>query len=124
MSKSSRRSKVVSYIAIPVFSLLTTMAYSQEVKTAAEGGPEANIDRPGSDFDNFTLPAPPSGMLDIRVDQCSQACAKNSKCQAWTYVKPNYDTGTAGTVLAERQRSGSEEQCMLCFRNGRRSQYG
>ena len=43
---------------------------------------EWNIDRPGSDFSNFDLPAP-------NPELCRDRCAQDPKCKAWTYVKPN-----------------------------------
>lgn len=44
---------------------------------------EHNTDRAGSDLQTgFNLPAP-----DPRL--CKEACDQNSKCVAWTYVKPN-----------------------------------
>lgn len=41
----------------------------------------ANIDRPGGDYKNFDL----NGEYP---SDCRDACAKDSKCQAWTYVRP------------------------------------
>ncbi len=41
----------------------------------------ANIDRPGGDYANFDL----NGTYP---SDCRDACAKDSKCQAWTYVQP------------------------------------
>ncbi len=43
---------------------------------------ENNIDRPGSDYKNFDLPAA-NPLL------CKNQCAADKKCKAWTYVKPN-----------------------------------
>jgi hypothetical protein len=43
---------------------------------------EEDTDRPGSDYDNF----------DVRADDpalCRQACERDSRCRAWTYVQPN-----------------------------------
>ena len=44
-------------------------------------GVEVNIDRPGSDYKSFNLPYP-----DYRL--CQNACERDPKCMAWTYVKP------------------------------------
>ena len=56
------------------------------VKAATPAPPasamEWNIDRPGSDFSNFNLPAP-------NPELCQDRCAQDPKCKAWTYVKPN-----------------------------------
>ena len=43
---------------------------------------EKNTDRLGSDYNNFDLPRADPGI-------CRDACAKDAKCKAWTYVKPN-----------------------------------
>jgi len=42
---------------------------------------EVNIDRPGMDYKSFNLPYP-----NYRL--CQNACNKDPKCRAWTYVKP------------------------------------
>ena len=44
-------------------------------------GVEVNTDRPGLDYKSFNLPYP-----DYRL--CQNACKKDPKCRAWTYVKP------------------------------------
>ena len=41
----------------------------------------ANIDRPGGDYTSFDL----NGTYP---SDCRDACAKDGKCQAWTYVRP------------------------------------
>jgi PAN domain len=40
---------------------------------------ETNIDRPGSDYRNFTVTA---------ANLCQDTCKKDNKCLAWTYVNP------------------------------------
>ncbi len=44
-------------------------------------GVEVNTDRPGLDYKSFNLPYP-----DYKL--CQNACDKDPKCRAWTYVKP------------------------------------
>jgi hypothetical protein len=41
---------------------------------------EFNIDRPGQDYSNF-------GLSDSRPELCHAACARDSNCQAYTYVQ-------------------------------------
>jgi len=65
------------------------LAYGQETKPAHVGEFMYDTDLPGSDIEHFTLDAPPEGTLDLRVDQCAQACWQNEDCVAWTFVKPN-----------------------------------
>jgi 1-phosphatidylinositol phosphodiesterase len=45
-------------------------------------GMEVNIDRPGSDFANFDLP-------QARPHLCKEACMRDARCAAFTYVNPN-----------------------------------
>ncbi len=45
-------------------------------------GMEFNTDRPGLDYRSFDLPWDDPGL-------CQEACTRDSKCKAWTYVKPN-----------------------------------
>jgi len=45
-------------------------------------GMELSIDRLGGDYRDFDLPRP-----DPRL--CRQACERDRRCKAWTYVKPN-----------------------------------
>jgi hypothetical protein len=42
---------------------------------------ERNTDRPGADYRSFNLPAPEPA-------RCRNACAREARCQAWTYVRP------------------------------------
>jgi hypothetical protein len=79
-----------------VLCLIVAAAYGQPVKTAAGLAPMVNVDLPGSDIKHFTLAAPPPGTFDLRQNQCSEACATNVKCVAWTYVKPNTIQGPLG----------------------------
>jgi len=44
-------------------------------------GLEVNIDRPGWDIQNFDLPAP-------QPDLCRDACMRDGRCRAFTYVNP------------------------------------
>jgi hypothetical protein len=43
---------------------------------------ENNIDRPGSDYNNFNMRA-------NNPELCKQACFADTRCKAWTFVKPN-----------------------------------
>ena len=62
-----------------------------------ESGMEWDINRPGSDFSNFNLPAP-------NPELCRDRCAQDPKCKAWTYVKPN-------TVQGPNPSAGSNTPC-------------
>jgi hypothetical protein len=43
---------------------------------------EPNIDRPGGDYTNITLP--PGSVSQV----CLNLCSADAPCKAWTYVKP------------------------------------
>ena len=48
----------------------------------ANAAMELNVDRPGGDYTNVTLP-PGSG-----APMCENLCSADAPCKAWTYVKP------------------------------------
>jgi hypothetical protein len=47
----------------------------------AQGSYEPNIDRQGSDYQNFDIHGGPAA--------CLSACANDRRCAAWTFVHPN-----------------------------------
>lgn len=97
MNKLSRKTKAASCLSAVLLCFLIATAYAQEVKLPRGGEHMYNIDLPGSDIGGpFTLDAPPSGMLDLREWQCSEACWQNKDCVAWTYVRPNTIQGPKG----------------------------
>jgi hypothetical protein len=49
---------------------------------------EANVDRPGSDYRDFDLPA-------ADANACRSACQAETQCQAWTYVNPGVQGASA-----------------------------
>lgn len=52
-----------------------------------EGKREPQVNRPGMDYRNFELARPAPAL-------CEEACAKERRCRAWTYVEP----GVQGNV--------------------------
>jgi hypothetical protein len=44
---------------------------------------EIGYDRPGSDYRNFA-------MQSGSESQCQDACLRDQRCRAWTYVRPGY----------------------------------
>ena len=53
------------------------------------GAIEFSIDRHGGDYRKFEIKPDPRG------ESCAQACKADSRCRAWTYVRPGY-SGPAG----------------------------
>jgi hypothetical protein len=87
---------VQRYACWVVFCLIAVVAIAQGTKVGGDTGPKDRVDLPGSDIRHFTMAAPPANTFDTRVKQCSDACAANKDCLAWTYVKPNTIQGPLG----------------------------
>ncbi len=65
-----------------------------------------NTDRPGSDYSNFDLQgAYPS--------DCRDACLKDSRCLAWTYVKPGVQGPKARCWLKNAVPAEQPNQCCV-----------
>lgn len=65
---------------------------------------ETNIDRAGIDYTSFNLSNP-------LPDLCLAACAKDSKCKAYTYVKPGIQGPQARCYLKSGRPSPSSNTC-------------
>lgn len=65
---------------------------------------EPNIDRAGLDFSGFDLSRP-------LPDLCLAACAKNPKCEAYTFVKPGVQGPNARCYLKSGRPSPSSNTC-------------
>ena len=87
---------VQRYVYGFIFCLIAVVAIAQGIKVGSDTGPKDNVNLPGSDIAHFTMALPPPGQFDIRMNQCSGACASNKDCLAWTYVKPNTIQGPLG----------------------------
>ncbi len=89
-------------------------------------GVEVNIDRRGADYKNFDLPYP-----DYRL--CQQACNKETRCKAWTYVKPYTSQGATArcwlkysvpkAIRANCCISGIKKIKKTTFSNGCKKEY-
>ena len=80
----SKRNFLVSAGAALLFGALPALALAG----IAPPSMEANVSRWGSDYRRFTLDK--GG-----AEGCAAACAQDSKCQAWSYVKPGASGGTS-----------------------------
>jgi hypothetical protein len=67
---------------------------------------EIGVDRPGQDFRDFDLPEP-------RPDLCSNACASDARCKAFTYVKPNIQGSTARCWLKSSVPDPVQNDCCV-----------
>ena len=68
---------------------------------------EPNTDRPGRDFANMQLLT-----ADPRI--CGLKCGKDSRCRAWTYVRPG--GRASGTMLPQESRSSGAIKRLLHVR--------
>jgi len=69
-----------------------------------------NTDRPGGDYSNFEIGVPPA---------CRDACMKDGRCVAWTYVKPGIQGRRARCWLKDRVPAAVANPCCT---SGTRSQ--
>lgn len=67
---------------------------------------ENNIDRVGLDYSNFNL-------ASANPDLCLAACAKDPKCQAYTYVKPGVQGPSARCWLKQGIPTTSTSTCCV-----------
>jgi len=81
----SKRKFLVSAGAALLLSALPALGLAETAKPSME----ANVSRWGSDYRRFALDK--GG-----VEACAAACAQDSKCRAWSYVKP----GASGIASA------------------------
>lgn len=65
---------------------------------------EGNTDRPGFDYTNFVLNNP-------RAILCQWSCQKDSRCRAWTYVKPGYQGPNARCWLKSAVPNPVKRNC-------------
>lgn len=68
---------------------------------------EFGIDRFGGDYRNLEVPASPDGA------QCAAACQGDSRCRAWTYVRPGYHGAAARCFLKSRVTRPRSRPCCI-----------
>jgi len=65
-----------------------------------------NTDRPGQDYRNFTLSTP-----DWHA--CYEACVADTRCQAWTYVRPGVQGSQARCWLKNGVPAAHSDSCCI-----------
>jgi hypothetical protein len=68
---------------------------------------EYSIDRTGGDFRNLDIPPDPTG------GSCHEACEKDNRCRAWTYVRPGYEVAAARCYLKDRVTRPRHRPCCV-----------
>jgi PAN domain len=71
------------------------------------GATEFSIDRIGGDYKNFETPPDPTG------NACQEACAADSRCRTWTYLRPGYDGPAARCFLKDRLTRPHHKPCCV-----------
>jgi hypothetical protein len=72
------------------------------------GGPlEYSIDRFGGDYRNFDLQPDPT------ASACKAACEADSKCRAWTYLRPGYAGPAARCFLKNQVKAPRRRPCCI-----------
>lgn len=70
-------------------------------------GTEWGIDRIGGDLRNFEVAADPAGAV------CKAACEGESRCRAWTYSRPGYESMAARCYLKTRVTAPRPKPCCI-----------
>ncbi|HLL26649.1 MAG TPA: PAN domain-containing protein [Xanthobacteraceae bacterium] len=86
--------------------LLLLVALFFAAAASAEPTFEQDSDRPGSDFNWFTMPQPWPRL-------CQEACLNTSECVAWTYMKPNVRGLRAGCWLKSEVKPATPNVCCV-----------
>ena len=68
---------------------------------------EFSIDRVGGDYRYFDVPADPKG------EACKAACQGDTKCRAWTYVRPGYITPFPRCYLKDKIKPPRRKPCCI-----------
>lgn len=68
---------------------------------------EFSMDRPGGDYRSFDLPPGPTG------NACQAACDADSRCRAWTYVRPGYIGPAGRCYLKDRITAPRRRPCCI-----------
>ncbi len=73
-----------------------------------KGGPvEFAIDRGGGDYRSVELSPDPTGL------SCKAACEGESRCRAWTYLRPGYGGPAARCFLKDRVKPPRHRPCCI-----------
>ncbi len=72
-----------------------------------KGPAEFSIDRNGGDYRWFDTAPDPAGAA------CKAACDGESRCRAWTYVRPGYIGATARCFLKDKLKPPQARPCCI-----------
>lgn len=83
---------------------LITLAFIFSGVIASADTFEGGWDRPGYDYKNFE-------MFNPRPVLCQWQCQQDSRCRAWTFVKPGYQGAQARCWLKDRVPTAYRNAC-------------
>jgi hypothetical protein len=72
-----------------------------------KGPVEYSIDRTGGDYRSIDVAADPAG------EPCMEACKKDSRCRAWTYVRPGYFSAAPRCYLKDKITRPRHKPCCI-----------
>jgi hypothetical protein len=76
-----------------MLALTILIAVASVLFIASNSYADVGVNRPGFDYTDFDLP-------DDNSARCEAACARDPRCQAWTFVRRHVQ-GPGGKMLAE-----------------------
>lgn len=91
--------------------IAATVPSKTALKTTAQAFMEFNMDRPGSDYRDFDLNKPEPNL-------CAAACAKETQCKAWTYIKPGFQGPNARCWLKDEVPDQIENEGCISGQKG------
>lgn len=86
--------------------LVSTVVSIATGSTLPSSAFELNIDRPGHDYANFDLPSEHPSI-------CRDACDRDTRCKAWTYVRPGIQGPRPRCWLKHSEASPQPNNCCI-----------
>ena len=68
---------------------------------------EMSVDRHGGDYRHFEITSNPT------VEVCKETCEGESRCRAWTYVRPGYGSSAARCYLKDKIKRPRRKPCCM-----------
>jgi len=102
----SRVSRALLTVGATVFVAGCTVVATGSGPAYPASGLEWNVNRPGSDYRDFDLPAP-------RPESCQSACMNEPQCVAFTYVNPGVQGPNARCWLKNGVPQPAQSNCCV-----------
>ena len=92
--------------AAALFSIFMWAGYLTTVNSRDSLTVEDNVDRPGGDYKDFDL-------SEAKYQSCQNACADDSNCRAYTYVRPGVQGDKARCWLKDSVPAPGSSTCCI-----------